>query len=252
MMNQQPDKLFRDKLQVFQKPVPSNTWTRIAEPLHKKSNRDLWFKIAASFVLLTVATFLLFPIQHKPVHNTISEKAISSKKEELPKSKEITLPSKPLQPFLEQKKNSLPATPGAGNKITALVKKKNIIPVQQPETNNKKVLTGLKESDPVITPDISEPENAFTLNEPHTEQAGKKGRGVTLIYSAKEVNEKYLNKNALVEATTEDKKPSTLRKLLDKAYDLKHNQVPLGDLRLKKNEILALNFKSDKQRNQNK
>lgn len=251
-MNQQPDKLFRDKLQGYQKPAPSDAWSRIADPLHKKSNRDLWFKIAASFVLLTVATFLLFPIQHKPVHNTISEKAISSKKEELPKSKEITLPSKPLQPFLEQKKNSLPAKQKAENKIKEVKKKKNMTPAKKPEINNGEVLTSLKESDPVITSDVSETENAFALNEPHTEQAGKKGRSVILIYSAKEVNEKYLNKNALVEATTEDKKPSTLRKLLDKAYDLKHNQVPLGDLRLKKNEILALNFKSDKQRNQNK
>jgi hypothetical protein len=42
-----------------------------------------------------------------------------------------------------------------------------------------------------------------------------------------------------------------LRKLLDKAYDLKHNQDPLGDLRQKKNEIFALNFKNDKQRSEN-
>jgi hypothetical protein len=57
----------------------------------------------------------------------------------------------------------------------------------------------------------------------------------------------------LAEATPELKKPSTLKKLLDKAYDLKHNQDAFGELRQKKNEILALNFKNEKQqRNQNR
>jgi hypothetical protein len=76
-------------------------------------------------------------------------------------------------------------------------------------------------------------------------------RSVTLIFDAEQVNEKFLNKNLIVKATPEEKKPSTLRKLLDKAYDLKHNQDPLGNLRQRKNEIFALNFKNDKQRSEN-
>jgi hypothetical protein len=66
------------------------------------------------------------------------------------------------------------------------------------------------------------------------------------------VNAKYLDKKSLAEATSNEKKPSRLRKLLDKAYDLKHNQEPFADLRQKKNEILALNFKNEKQPSQNK
>jgi hypothetical protein len=41
-------------------------------------------------------------------------------------------------------------------------------------------------------------------------------------------------------------------KLLKKANNLTSNQDPLGELRQKKSEILALNFKNDKQRGQNK
>ena len=41
-------------------------------------------------------------------------------------------------------------------------------------------------------------------------------------------------------------------KLLKKANDLKNNHDPMGELRQKKNEILALNFKGEKQRGQNK
>lgn len=73
-------------------------------------------------------------------------------------------------------------------------------------------------------------------------------KSITLIYTAAEVNEKYLEKRSVAQATLEEDKTSTLKKLLDKAYDLKNNQDPLGDLRQKKNEILAFNFKGDKQR----
>jgi hypothetical protein len=60
-----------------------------------------------------------------------------------------------------------------------------------------------------------------------------------------------LDKKALAQATSEEKKSSTFKKLLKKANDLKSNQDPFGDLREKKNEILALNFRNEK-RGQNK
>jgi hypothetical protein len=69
--------------------------------------------------------------------------------------------------------------------------------------------------------------------------------GVTLSYTTEDVST-YLNKNIDDEATDDDKKQSTLKKLLHKANDLKTNQDPFGDLRQRKNEILALNFKNDK------
>ena len=74
---------------------------------------------------------------------------------------------------------------------------------------------------------------------------------ITLVYTAKDVEE-YLDKKYLAEATSESKKSSTLTKLLKKANDLTNNQDPFGELRQKKNEILALNFRSEKQRGQKK
>ena len=72
---------------------------------------------------------------------------------------------------------------------------------------------------------------------------------ITLIYKVEEVNEKYLNKNKVEEATLETKTPSSFRKLLAKVYDLKNNQDPLGELRQKKDEILALSFKKNRSEN---
>jgi hypothetical protein len=89
-------------------------------------------------------------------------------------------------------------------------------------------------------------ESAGVLN-----QTQVKAKRLTIVFSAQEVNEKYLTKNAETEATSEEKESSTLKKVLDKAYDLTHNQDPIGELRQKKNEILAMNFKNDTQRNEN-
>ena len=75
-------------------------------------------------------------------------------------------------------------------------------------------------------------------------------RAVVITYSAAEVNERFLKKN-LVDATSEEKKQSGIQKLLTLAADIKNTSNGLGDLREKKNEILALNFHDDK-RGQNK
>ena len=93
----------------------------------------------------------------------------------------------------------------------------------------------VKLEETTVTPKVAPEKNKSTM---------------TLTFTAEETN-KYLDKNALAEATQEDKKSSTFKKLLKKANDLKSNQDPFGDLREMKNEILALNFKNEK-RGQNK
>ncbi len=85
-----------------------------------------------------------------------------------------------------------------------------------------------------------EKKNADTIDD------NESPRNVTIVFTAEEVNEKYLAKNTEAQATPVGEETSGLRKLLDKAYDLKHNRDFLGELRQKKNEILAMNFKNDK------
>ncbi len=72
------------------------------------------------------------------------------------------------------------------------------------------------------------------------------------MIEADEVNEKYLTKRTVSKATSQDDRSSGIKKLLDKANDLKNNQDPFGDLRHMKDEILALNFQSNKKQEQNK
>ena len=64
----------------------------------------------------------------------------------------------------------------------------------------------------------------------------------TIVYTAEEVNARFLRKNVDTQATPEDKKSSGIQKLMGIAHDLKNNENGFGDLRQKKDEILALNF----------
>src|SRR5688572_19157212 len=60
-MTLQPDKLFHDKLENFQRPVPAAAWERIESDLNRKHSKGLWMKIAAGLLLLAVSVFLLWP-----------------------------------------------------------------------------------------------------------------------------------------------------------------------------------------------
>ena len=246
-MNQQPDKFFRDKLHGYQKPVSSEAWNRISQNLDRKNGRSLWLKVAAAIALLTTTGILLYPALRSD--NTI---AITEKIRPAQVDKGATITS----PF------AIADTTQPAEKKDAHQANKTILRPQQPihkkKPQAKKSATAPDEAlqvPEVASTDIQPLEQykedqqviATTSTEEKTiEQSG----GVTIVFSADEVN-KYLTKSEDNGATSHDKSSSTFKKLLDKAYDLKHNQDPLGGLRQKKNEILAMNFRNEKERTQN-
>jgi hypothetical protein len=245
-MNQQPDHFFREKLEGHQRAVPASAWSRVETKLNKKNDKPRWLKIAAAITFLIIASALYVLTQNTDQTNVITEKStpeVSPEKQKVnPKVKE-----EPLNNAVSDKTEEKAIAQKAGKKSPGT-------PVKTIEE-----ITPVIEDDASI--DVEEvPENIPTENSVVTIEEGKnevpqvdkKDTGLMIVYSADEVNDKYLNKKTVADATTEDKKPSTLKKLLDKAYDLKHNQDPLGELRQKKNEILALNFKNEKQRTQNR
>ena len=254
-MNRQPDKLFRDKLQGYQKPVSPEAWKKISQNLHQKNHVVLWLKIAASILLLACASVLIFSGETQRPSPVLSEKAIPPSNQK-PEDSEKVIPGKSVPAEEQKQATSSPVTrPSAKSGVSKKAnEQRDPTPARQfAKTSDEEVpYLAVNESDNEIpeadkaTEDESS-ETDGTSPEKINERAGR----VTIVYSAKEVDEKYLNKNFTAEATSEEKESSTFRKLLDKAYDLKHNQDPLGDLRQMKNEILALNFKNDKQRSEN-
>jgi hypothetical protein len=251
-MNRQPDKLFRDKLHGYQSPASAQAWNRISVNLQKKNNRVLWLKIAASVLLIAAGGILIFPFDAGLPGKVAVEKSNTPAKAERLSVQEIPA----LKPGHPEKRTAsakdAKKTPTARVTDIANIKTKDTahdrvkLSPEQPPVGiaDESLNTGVNTL--VMTDhDSGDPANGST---PITKRQGER---VTIIFSADEVNQKYLDKNAIVEATSKGKGPSALKKLVDKAFDLKHNQDPLGDLREKKNEILAFNFKNEKQRNEN-
>jgi hypothetical protein len=256
-MNQHPDKLFRDKLEHLHKSVPSSSWLKVESQLANKSRKPFWLKIAAALIFLLAASAILLidknsNQQHTAVNQSLNKNPQPAKKNDSP----VAAVDSIKMPEAEEIKIS-------GERRD----KKTQVPRKKSNTENKKESIEIdqehyaqQEIDEVNLPEIVDATEVKEIVEESSiatsVQSGKTNvheeSTITLIYNAEEVDDKYLNKKALTEATPENKKPSTLKKLLDKAYDLKHNQDAFGELRQKKNEILALNFKSDKQRSQNR
>jgi hypothetical protein len=256
MMNQQPDKLFREKLESLHRAAPVSAWEKIDAGLAKKNHKGIWLKAAAAVLVFATATFILWPENgsETPYTQTAENKKI--KKEPIKPTAEETkpavqLPAESVQPVIaaDNNKSSVNSEPKTKTRIK---KEKAPALIYEQQQNDAQVAVLV----PEVATDIENPETVSEEITTNTEtlvaeNSTTEEDAVTLVYTAEEVNEKYLDKDALAKATSSQKKSSTFRKLLDKAYDLKNNQDPLGGLRQKKNEILALNFKNEK-RSQNK
>ena len=246
-MKQQPDNFFREKLEGFQKPAPTGAWDRIESRLEKKNNvSGLWWKIAASLLLLGTISYWLLPetdtLKVQPLSQSETGSSVPEAQTKRPTTQEVPLQkSKDMDSFSDNKVSEREKTFNQKHK-TAKIK---ITPTLENESitlNEYKEKTDLnnaiQQEEFVISPMAD------------TDDPIVKKETITLKFSAEETNS-YLNKNTLAQATSEEKKSSTFKKLLKKANDLKSNQDPFGDLRERKNEILALSFKNEK-RGQNK
>jgi len=251
-MNQQPDKLFREKLEGYHRQAPELAWDKIDAGIQKKSNKGLYWKIAASLLVVAVASYTLWPSANTNNHVAESTEIITPSKTFSTKKVEEAIPAK--------QENVSPApSPVAKVEIKSLpVTHKKVEPVktekhQHEEVVQEKIISEAiapaSEDNTIAMAEVEtlaeQSANASVVTTPASQQT------VTLVVSAKEADE-YLDKKGLAQATSKEKKSSTLKKLLKKADDLANDQDPFGELRQKKNEILALNFKSEKQREQNK
>lgn len=249
-MNQQPDKFFRDKLHGYEKGVSPGVWTRVSGNLSAKKNNLFWIRIAAGVALLITASILIirFPDRNGTNIATYTEKPAT--------------PSavRPQQRTPEPEKEVSDTAPRHTNATASRGTTQRDLPISKKRESSTPTASpdNIVESVPGPIEQLTDAPLSASAPGPHEENISRAdvanretNKNITIVLTAKEVNGKYLKKkNVETQATSEEKESSGLRKLLDKASDLKHNQDPFGDLRQKKNEILALNFKTSK-RNEN-
>ena len=244
-MKPQPDKLFRDKLENYQPEAPSGAWEKIAAHQAAKNTGRHWLRAAASLLLLaSVAVYGWYYFNDQSMEPSLAQQRPALKTETQPRPVQDT-PQADVAPIAEAVPSKTSNTEAPGKSVAIpdeQVQPKEEIPVASTDESIPDATVSIAENNTPLANDISNAEEQSLSVSPTP-------KSLTLVFTAHDVNE---YKKSEYDATSDDKKPSTLKKLLRKANALTNNQDPLGDLRQKKNEILALNFKSDKQRGQNK
>jgi len=195
-MNQQPDKLFKQKLENYQRPAPVSAWSRIEAGRSKKNNKYFWLKIAASFLLFSVILYRLISINGADDSNTIAQKDTLQ---------ENIKPSNGTD-SLHQEKKSIPSPiiKEPDQKLTEIIKPKetkstgrgrkeansNIINTEKTlDINNEVTL----QND--LTP------NEIVVAEVNEEVAPTLSKNFKLVIEADEVNKKYLKEKNIAKAT---------------------------------------------------
>jgi hypothetical protein len=229
-MTSQPDKLFRDKLENFQQSAPVGAWDRIESNLVRPSHKLVWIRVAAGVALLATAAIVLWPsgksetdiaktnTEKHPVKKDSAQQGVEKKSE--PKEEVVNRQTEPV------------VSPQDANTVT-LAKTEKQIPVQQTNTVQDSVL---------ISP---APETNMLIAEVQPEELTSK----KIVYTTDEVNAKFLKKKLPPKATPDNKDASGIQKLIGLAYAAKNSEAGLGDLRQKKDDILALNFSKKKGEN---
>jgi hypothetical protein len=245
-MKQQPDELFRNKLENYQQNAPSGAWEKIGlQQATRKAGRR-WIRVAASLLLVaSAATYGWYQFGKQQGQPSLAEIRPQAKPDAVPTPPQ-TIP--PPQEKIITNDNPTETGNAVAPKKTVIIEKAEVQPKEELPISS--VDDGIPDATVSIAENMAPASIDAVSTEDQSLPVSPTPKSLTLVFTASDVND-YKEKSEH-DATSDDKKPSTLKKLLMKANDLTNNQDPLGDLRQKKNEILALNFKSDKQRGQNK
>mgnify|MGYP000651519786 CR=1 FL=1 len=243
-MNQQPDKLFHEKLHGYSQPVSSGTWNRISEIACRKTGPNFRIRIAATVLLLVTSGIFFYPALRKKAADPLSGNKGFPENQKRAEVKSHSANNAQVDPPVDRMHHvmedaaRLPVVTQANDGTRA-----DRVPVNDQE--NAVSIINL--------PDDHDMENSSSLvfTQPPLKEHTSKAKNIKIVFTIEEVNEKYFGKIKDAEATPVAKETSGIKKLLDKAYELKNNQDLLGDLRQRKNEILAVNFKNEKERTEN-
>lgn len=255
-MTTQPDKLFKEKLAHYSKPAPQLAWSKIESNMHASNKKIVWLRMAAGFLLFTVAGVLFWSVSTKEApqpladnstqvtHQPDSDSSITQSDEKDKEELKIETETPPIE-LKETKRdsnqNTLTKTTNNNQPTTRVVE--NSVAQANENKQPEFIVSENTETIAVVIPENTE--NSSTANETQQDKT------IYITYSVAEVNEKFLRKQE-PEATTEEKKSSGIQKLFTLAADIKNSETGIGELRQKKNEILALNFRDDKKGTTNK
>ena len=219
-MSNRMDKLFKDKLQADSLQPSAQAWEKVEAHLGKKNKMVVWLRVAASLVLLGLLTVVVlnsFDGYEEPKEGIV--KTTTGNEQPADDSKSEIRNSTPNEkPVTRNKK------PETSNKKPETLEQVAVVEVQVPQ-----------QTDSVVEP---RPLNIApsTLNSAPT-------KGITLTYSLPSVKKPVAEQTEPVVA-----KKTGFERVLEIAKEVKNSDNPLGELREAKDDILAFDFRKDKEK----
>lgn len=218
-MTDQPDKLFRDKLQHYHLPPPASAWAAIEKNLRQHRPFAYW-KAAAAIALLVLAGWLLYRINLKP--ETQHEKPLAQQTE-LVTPPPVVAP----QPAVDRPA----AAPGHAKHAK-----------KEPNHQRKIVVTAAAPPDQLSIAATEE----VTSHQPVLEERTlSTPTGNTWFIPAHEAQQ-FLKAN-VADATPEEKKSSRFQKFVELAGIIASEDDMMGRLRERKDNLLWRGIRSNHQ-----
>jgi hypothetical protein len=218
-MTDQPDKLFRDKLQHYHLPPPASAWAAIEKNLRQHRPFAYW-KAAAAIALLALAGWLLYRINLKP--ETQHEKPLAQQTELV-----TPPPAVAPQPVVDR--------PAAAPGHPKHAKK-------EPYHQRKIVVTAAAPPDQLSIAATEE----VTSHQPVLEERTlSTPTGNTWFIPAHEAQQ-FLKAN-VADATSEEKKSSRFQKFVELAGIIASEDDMMGRLRERKDNLLWRGIRSNHQ-----
>lgn len=240
---EQIDKLFKDKFSDYQRPVSADAWQKLSNRRQGKKEKGLyfWMSIAASLTIFALAAgYFMSRTDYPSSDNQLSIALNDNEASE--QAPEIIKDSNEASHTLPQTMEELKADNSNTKTATAKIKSSTTKSLETKE------IPAVQES--ILEPLVNEVSIAEVTTEQHQEQPY-----YSETFKANPININIVltghatDMDALASSKYQDEEKNGLRpkmkKLLSKAQEIKFSEGALADLRMAKDEILAVDLKKD-------
>jgi hypothetical protein len=218
-MDSKVDKLFKEKLEAHTLQPSTQAWEKVESHLSKKNKMVVWLRIAAAIALLGLLTFaaLNWSVNKTPKVELVKEEIKPAPKETTPVIEDQKKKAE------EDKQVAKAPVKKKANVVTAVITNET---EPQQETQQEKQQVAVIEALPPAN------KNETTV---------KAEKTITLVYSLPAIKKQAPEAPVVAEA-----RKTGLERVLEIAKEVKNADNPLGELREAKDDILAFEFKKDR------
>lgn len=207
------DKLFKEKLEDHSLQASAQAWEKVESRLSKKNKMTVWLRAAAAVALLGLVTIAALNWSRS---EEAQQKFVVDEKKSI----------EPKQPAPAEQRQEIAKAPEKKKTI----RKPTQIEQQKAETVVEEVMT---EQQPIASIEV-EPAPLPLVE--------KKEKNIVLTYSLPTIKKPEPAETLIAE----EAKKKGLERVLQIAKEVKNSDNPMGELREAKNDILAFEFKKDK------